>query len=129
MYILREEGALVESFAAHPRGHFAVAFARIAGAAGGHNVADGVAAAARDRLNAVLLQHSVGGGAIRTTTPFAFELFPLLGSEIVVGGINATFAAACGASASSLSHSHTAKLVHRWCAAAATGVGWASIAR
>lgn len=64
-------------------------------------------------MNAILLQRGVGRGAIGTTAPLALELLPLLGGEVVVGSIDPTFAASCGARASSLSYSHTAKLVHR----------------
>ena len=121
MHVLREEGALVEAFAAHPRRHFAVAFARVAGAAGGDDVADGVAAAARDGLNAIFLKRSVGGGAIRAAAPLALELLPLLSSEVVVGGVNATFATSCSTRPSSVRYSHTAKLLHRGHTAAETG--------
>jgi len=128
VHVLREEGAFVETFAAHPRGHFAVTFAGVAGAAGGHDITDGVAATARDRLDAILLQRGFGRGAIRAATPLAPERFPLLGGEIVVGSLDPAFAASCSARPSSLHHSHTAKLVHRWCATAATGVGRAMTA-
>src|SRR5690606_13800824 len=78
-----EEGAFVESLAAHPGGDLGVALAGVAASAGGHDVGDGVAAAARDRQYAIALQRA-GVPAVGAAAPQRLEIGPVVGGEVVV---------------------------------------------
>src|SRR5699024_10149239 len=81
-----EERALVEALAAHPPGDLVVALARVARAARGHDVLGGVAPAAGDGKDAVLLERDPVRAAVRAALPRLEERLPLGGREVVRHG-------------------------------------------
>ncbi len=71
----QQERALVEALAAQPAGDLVVALARVARAARGHHVQQGVAATARDRQHAVLLQRRSCLAAVGAAAPRLLLMF------------------------------------------------------
>ena len=94
-----EEGGFVEALAAEPVGHLLVALTGVAGAAGGDDVLEGVAASAGDGQDAVALEGRAGGAAVGAAAPGILESGPLAGAEVVLDAGHAALAFAGGAEA------------------------------
>lgn len=82
--VSEEESAFVELLAAKPCRDLAVVFACIAGCAGGNNVLERVASAARDRLNTIALHRHIRGLAVCAPAPSVTNRNPLRGREVVI---------------------------------------------
>lgn len=78
-----EECFFVEFLTPHPDGDFGVAFAGITRRAGGNDVCQRVASAARDGKHAVLLQDSFGATAVGASSPSVTQRQPLRIREIM----------------------------------------------
>src|SRR5215207_3708969 len=94
--VAQQEGPFVESLAPQPAGDFGVALTGVAGPADGHDVAERVPPAARERQHAVSLQRSIGGTAVGAPTPGRLERGPLPVAEVVLDAIHAALAPASG---------------------------------
>jgi cholest-4-en-3-one 26-monooxygenase len=88
-----EERTLVEPSPAEPAGHFVVALAGVARATRRDDVVERVAAATRDREDAVALQWNVGGAAVGAAAPGLLRGAPLLVAEVVLDAIHPALAA------------------------------------
>src|SRR4051794_13544762 len=92
--VTQQERALVESLPPEPTGDLVVALARVARAAGRHDVGEGVATTAGQRQHAVALQRLLRLAAIGAAAPGGLERGPLLVTEVVLDAIHAALALA-----------------------------------
>src|SRR5688572_29932675 len=89
-----QERLLVKPAPAHPRGDLVVALARVARATRRRDVVQRVAAAAREREDAVALERRLSRTAVGAPTPRRLQCSPLLGAQVVLDALHAALALA-----------------------------------
>ena len=108
--VTQQEAPLVEPPSAQPAGDLVVALARVARAAGRHDVVERVTAPAGDCQYAVALQRTVARCAIRAPTPRDLERHPLGGAEVVVHTLHPALASAGSSNTATSVDSHAASV-------------------
>src|SRR5262245_50416396 len=111
--VAQEERPLVEPPSPHPAGDLVVALARVAGAAGRHDVVERVSATTGHSEYAIALHRAVGCAAVRAPTPSRLERIPLLVAEVVLRALHPASAAAGGSGPATPVDTHAAAGIPR----------------